>query len=92
MSLIAGLKQAMYDAHLIDSRSGRNKFAHFCMHDGIRIKFTRARSIWHAVVPSTIKPWWLLLEPVRTTGKTREKNMTDNTKNKNIKTEVTDNA
>jgi hypothetical protein len=87
MSLIAELKQAMYDVPLIN-KSGRNKFAHFCEHDNIHIRFTKARSIWHAITPTAIKPWWIILEPVRTTNKTH----INNTKNKNIETEVIDNA
>ena len=82
MSLIAGLKQAMYDAQLI-KKAGRKKIAHFCEHDGIRIRFTRARSIWHAIIPSAIKPWWLLLEPTRTTSRTHVNNMANDTENKN---------
>ena len=63
MSLIAELRQAFYDLPLA-SKPGRNVVAHFCEHEGIRLMFTRARTTWHAVVPATIKPWWLVLDPL----------------------------
>jgi hypothetical protein len=76
MSFIAELKQIIYDTPII-TKTGRNKVAHFCDHNGICIQFTRARSIWHAVAPSAIRPWWLVLEPVRRT-KRLIKNNTQN--------------
>lgn len=63
MSLIAELRQALYDLSL-SGKPDRKVIAHFCQHDGIRIQFTRARTTWHAMAPSAIKPWWLVLEPL----------------------------
>jgi len=39
-----------------------SEFAHFCEHDGISIRFTRARATWHAMAPCALKPWWLFLK------------------------------
>lgn len=63
MSLIAELRQALYDLPLA-SKPSRKVIAHFCEHDGIRIEFTRARTTWHAITPSAVKPWWITLEPL----------------------------
>jgi len=62
MSLIAELRQALYDLPLA-GRPSRKAIAHFCEHDGIRIRFTRARTTWHALAPSSVKPWWMVLDP-----------------------------
>jgi len=64
MSLIAELRQALYDLPLA-SKPSRKVVAHFCEHDGIHIEFTRARTTWHAMAPSAVKPWWLILEPMK---------------------------
>lgn len=63
MSLIAELRQALYDLPLA-GKPDRRVIAHFCEHDGIRIRFTRARTTWHAMAPSAVKPWWITLEPL----------------------------
>jgi hypothetical protein len=92
MNFIDELKQAMYDISLTN-KSGREKVAHFCRHDGIHIRFTKARTIWHANTPSAVKPWWLLLQPTKTTSKTRVNKITNDThNNNNLETEVIDNA
>ena len=64
MSLLAELKQALYDLPLTQE-PGRDKIAHFCEHNGIRRSFTRARTTWQALAPSAIKPWWMILEPLK---------------------------
>ena len=93
MSLRAELKQIIYDLPLA-AEPGRDEIAHFCNHQGIRIKFTRARTTWHSLGPSAIKPWWMILEPLRTrparTGKLERD--TRNTNNNNKAVEVTENA
>ncbi len=63
MSLIAELKQVLYDLPLANKPS-RTEVAHFCEHDGIHIEFTRARTTWHAMAPSAVKPWWMIIEPI----------------------------
>ena len=63
MSLIAELRQVLYDLPLA-SKPSRKVVAHFCEHDGIRIEFTRARTTWYALTPSSAKPWWMILEPL----------------------------
>ncbi len=63
MSLIAELRQALYDLP-VTGKPSRKVIAHFCEHDGIRIQFTRARTTWHAMAPSSVKPWWMVLEPM----------------------------
>jgi hypothetical protein len=88
MSLKAELKQIFYDLSIIDE-PGREEVAHFCYHNGIKVWFTRTRTTWHSLGPSAIKPWWMILEPIRTSS-----NKNDSTnKNKNNKAvEVTENA
>ncbi len=54
----------------------RNDVAHFCEHDGINIRFTRAKATWHAMAPCALKPWWLFLEPLK---KNIRKNLSDTT-------------
>ena len=88
MSLIAELKQAIYDLPLA-KKPGRDKIAHFCEHNGIRRTFTRARTTWQVLAPSAIKPWWIILEPLK--NKTDNKK-SSNTNNKKLDTEVLDNA
>ena len=65
MSLKAELKQIFYDLEII-KQPGRDEIAHFCRHAGIRVWHTRARTTWHSIGPSAIKPWWMILEPLRT--------------------------
>ncbi|MGB5396650.1 MAG: hypothetical protein WBN96_05830 [Gammaproteobacteria bacterium] len=91
MSLLAELKQALYDLPLTQE-PGRDKIAHFCEHNGIRRSFTRARTTWQALAPSAIKPWWMILEPlIKKTRKTDNKN-SSNINNKKSDIEVLDNA
>jgi len=89
MGLIAGLKQVMQDITLMD-KSDRNRTAHFCEHRDIRIRFSRARSIWHTLTPSAIRPWWILLEPTRTSVRKNLNTMKNN--NNKTEIEVIDNA
>jgi hypothetical protein len=88
MSFKAELKQMFYDLSLT-SEPGRDEYAHFCQHEGIRISFTRARTTWHSLGPSAIKPWWMILEPLRTLSATSDS--PDKNKN-NEAIEVTENA
>lgn len=87
MSLKAELRQVLYDLALT-REPGRDEVAHFCQHAGIRIWFVRARTTWHALGPSGVKPWWLILEPLRKRPATKD----SRNKNKNDTTEVIDNA
>ena len=48
-----------------DRQTKQNDVAHFCEHDGIYIRFTRARTTWHALAPCALKPWWLFLKPLK---------------------------
>ena len=88
MSLKAELKQIFYDLALINEPQ-RDEIAHFCQHDGIRVRFTRARTTWHSLGPSAVKPWWMILEPLRTLSQTKD-SQADNNNNEVI--EVTENA
>ena len=88
MSFKAELKQIFYDLSLT-SEPGRDEYAYFCRHEGIRISFTRARTTWHSLGPSAIKPWWMILEPLRTLSATSDS--LDKNKN-NEAIEVTENA
>jgi hypothetical protein len=88
MSLKAELKQIFYDLEIF-SEPGRDEIAHFCRHDGIRVCFSRARTTWHSLGPSAIKPWWMILEPLRTLSQTKDR-LKHNKNNKAI--EVIENA
>jgi hypothetical protein len=88
MSLRAELKQIFYDLALT-SEPGRDEIAHFCRHAGIRVWHTRARTTWQSIGPSAIKPWWMILEPLRTLSDKSDR--LDNNKN-NAAIEVTENA
>jgi len=88
MSLRAELKQIFYDLALTNE-PGRDEIAHFCRHAGIRVWYTRARTTWQSIGPSAIKPWWMILEPLRTLSDKRDS--LDNNKN-NAAIEVTENA
>jgi len=90
MGLYAELKEAIYDLPLA-RKPGRDEVAHFCEHHGIRRRFTRARTTWQAITPSTIKPWWIILNPMK---KTMNNKATQNksSHNKKIVKEVIDNA
>jgi hypothetical protein len=59
------LKHVIYDLPFNNHQTNRNEVAHFCEHDGIFIRFTRARTTWHALAPCALKPWWLFLKPWR---------------------------
>jgi hypothetical protein len=86
MSFIDELKQAVYDLPLVH-KPERDEIAHFCEHSSIYISFTRARTTWQALAPSAMKPWWLVLEPLK------HRTPTDDINNKNnVATEVLDNA
>ena len=47
---------------------------HFCEHDGIRVRFTRALATWHAHTPCAFKRWWfsLAISQRRTRTDTRQ--------------------
>ena len=85
MSLRSELAQILFDLFGQDSL-GRAEIAHFCAHDGIRIGFTRARTTWLSSTPSGIRPWCIVLEPLRGQRKVRDNNRHNNN------TEVTENA
>ena len=88
MSFKAELKQIFYDLALTNE-PGRDEFAHFCRHEGIKVCFTRARTTWESLGPSAIKPWWMTLEPLRPLSTTRD----SLNNNKNIEVlEVIENA
>jgi len=89
MSLISEVKHILHDLPLpLTGKSDRKRTAHFCEHHGIFIRFTRARSIWHALAPSAIKPWWLVLQPARARNGSKKNNYTNNNKNNNNKKNV----
>jgi len=71
MSLKAELMQIFYDLALTNE-PGRDEIAHFCRHDGIKVCFTRARTTWQSLGPAAIKPWWMILEPLRTLSNTSD--------------------
>jgi hypothetical protein len=91
MSLLAELKQAIYDLPMM-REPGRDKIAHFCEHNGIRRSFSRARTTWQALAPSAIKPWWMILEPLKKQSRNTDNKNSSNTNNKNSDLEVLDNA
>ena len=64
MSLIDELNQILSDLPFNKHQPSRKDIAHFCEHDGICIRYTRARTTWRALTPRAFKPWWLFLEPV----------------------------
>lgn len=64
MSLIDELNQILSDLPFNKHQASRKDIAHFCEHNGIFIRYTRARTTWHALAPCALKPWWLFLEPV----------------------------
>ena len=84
MSVRAEIKQIMFDL-LLAQPQGRDEIAHFCTHSGIRIRFTRARTTWLALVPSGIKPWCLLLEPIRENRNVKHENVYNNNETEVIK-------
>ena len=59
------LNKVIHDLSFNKHQSDRKEIAHFCEHDGISIRFTRARSAWHALAPCALKPWWLSLQPMK---------------------------
>lgn len=90
------LNQTIYDLLFKTPQIGRKEAAHFCEHDGICIRFTRARATWHALAPCALKPWWLFLKPLRKkshNNKANKKNkITTNAVHATDKIEVIDNA
>ena len=64
VSLIDELNQIISDLPFNKHQPSRKDVAHFCEHDGICIRYTPARTTWHALTPCAFKPWWLFLEPV----------------------------
>lgn len=70
MGLINELKKVVYGLPTKTGRSRRDKIAHFCEHRGICIEFTPAKATWRAIVPSTIRPWWLELNTLKIACKT----------------------
>ena len=88
MSLKAELTQIFYDLQIL-KQPGRDEIAHFCQHRGIRIWFTRTRTTWRSIGQSAIRPWWMILEPLRTQPDAAE-SPADNNNNKAV--EVTENA
>ena len=96
MSLIDELNQVIHDLPFNKHQASRNDVAHFCEHDGIYIRFTRARTTWHALAPCALKPWWLFLEPLRKSIRKKLKQQDNKTITKmtikNADTEVTENA
>ena len=64
MSLIDELNQILSDLPFNKHQASRKDIAHFCEHNGIFIRYTPARTTWHALAPCALKPWWLFLEPV----------------------------
>ena len=65
MNFRTELKQIIYDLPFKKIKPSRNEVAHFCEHDGISIQFRRARTTWRALLPSTLRPWGLTLEPIK---------------------------
>jgi len=65
MNFRTELKQIIYDLPFGKIQPSREEVAHFCEHYGISIQFSRARTTWRALLPSTLKPWWLTLEPIK---------------------------
>ena len=88
MSLKAELKQIFYDLAIF-KEPRRDEMAHFCLHDGIRVRFTRARTTWHSLGPSAVKPWWMILEPFRSLSEKNDR-LVNNKNNKIL--EVIENA
>jgi len=91
MSFIAELKQALYDLPLA-RKPGRDEVAHFCEHHGIRRRFIRARTTWKAITPSAVKPWWMILDPMKYKTQNKSNVTNKSVHNKNIVNEVFDNA
>ena len=65
MNIRSELKQLIYDLPFGKIKPSRQEVAHFCEHSGISIQYKRARTTWRAMLPLTIKPWWLTLEPIK---------------------------
>ena len=55
-----------YSMTLKMGKPRRDRIAHFCEHHGLHIEFTPAKTTWHAIVPSAVRPWWLELETLKT--------------------------
>ncbi|MCK5395573.1 MAG: hypothetical protein KAJ32_06255 [Gammaproteobacteria bacterium] len=80
------LNKVINDLPFNKHQTNRKEIAHFCEHDGISIRFTRARETWHALAPCALKPWWLSLKPIRKNTKQQENKIT--TKNAAEKAEL----
>lgn len=90
MSFTAELMQAIYDLPLA-RKPGRDEVAHFCEHQGIKRIFTRARTTWQALTPSAVKPWWMILDPMK--HRTHDTDIQNRSSNNNkTVTEVDKNA
>ena len=87
MSMIDELNKVIYNLPFNRHQTNRSEVAHFCEHDGVSIRFTRARTTWHALAPCALKPWWLFLNPLLKNKRTM-KNTAENAKI----IEVTENA
>jgi len=70
------LNKVIHDLSFNKHQSDRKELAHFCVHDGISIRFTRARSAWHALSPSTLKPWRMSLQPMKKLHEKKHKKTT----------------
>ena len=57
IKLATAVEQTQHGRH----PAGPGEPIHFCEHDGIRIRFTRAVATWHAHAPCAFKPWWFSL-------------------------------
>ncbi len=90
MGLLAELKEAIYDLPLA-RKPGRDEVAHFCEHHGIRRRFVRARTTWQALTPSTVRPWWIILNPIKNTMNNKA-TQNKSSHNKKIVKEVINNA
>ncbi len=96
------LNKVIRDLPFNKHQTNREEVAHFCEHDGICIRFTRAETTWHALAPSALKPWWLFLRPIRKdvekkshddiTQQQENKITTKNTAEKAVLIEDTENA
>jgi len=80
------LNKALSGLSFNKHQTNRDEVAYFCEHDGIFIRFTQAKTTWHALAPCALKPWWLSLKPIRKNSDKRavQKNITQQ-QNRTIK-------
>lgn len=77
------LNKVIHDLSFHKHQTNRNEIAHFCEHDGIRLRFTPAGTEWLAQTPCAFKPWSLTLKPMKkftqqyTTTRKRNNNKKD---------------